>query len=221
MSRITTSAFPGPAGDLEYLLNEWTPAAPDGPAAPLPRGHDLAAVVCHPHPLFGGTMHSRTAFYIARALEALGMPVLRFNFRGVGKSQGAYDEGAGERADLRAALDFMTARFARRMVLAGFSFGSMVAIRHLAAVADPRVVAYLGVGVPADREALPRPWAWQGPKLLISGTEDQFASPANLQAAARQLPAPCALFLLPGADHYLTGRYDEFAALVHAHLLPP
>ncbi len=211
MARITTGTLAGPAGALEYLLNE-----PTGEVAG--RGAGLAAVAAHPHPRFGGTMHSRTVFYIARALESLGMPVLRFNFRGVGKSQGAHDEGRGEIEDLRAALDWMAARFPRPIVLAGFSFGSMVAMRYLAAHRDRRVASYLGVGFPAKNEAAPAAWAWQGPKLLISGTNDVFATPEQLGAAAARLPPPREWYWIEGADHYLTGHYESFRALVHEHL---
>lgn len=216
MSSITTGTLPGPAGAIEYLLNEPSPAP-----ARSGRGHGLAGVVAHPHPQFGGTMHSRTVFHVARALAALGMPVLRFNFRGVGKSHGAYDQGRGEGDDLRAALAWMAERYARPLVLAGFSFGSVVALRHLAENADERVASFLAVGFPAKNEAPPEAWAWQGPKLLISGTEDVFATPAQLEAAARRLPPPCQWHFIAGADHYLTGRYDECRALIHAHLALP
>src|SRR6267378_7463819 len=107
----------GPAGHLEAIL--WTPSAAAPPS--------LAAVVCHPHPLFGGTMHNKVVYQAAKSLDALGIPVLRFNFRGVGLSAGAHARGFGELSDVRAALDFLADGFpGAPLLLAGFSFGSWV-----------------------------------------------------------------------------------------------
>src|SRR5207249_534605 len=105
----------GPAGRLEAIL--WTPSA----AASLP----LAAVVCHPHPLFGGTMHNKVVYQAAKSLDAIGVPVLRFNFRGAGLSAGVHDRGLGEQGDVRAALDYLVSEFPGvPLLLAGFSFGA-------------------------------------------------------------------------------------------------
>src|SRR5215467_16377475 len=105
----------GPAGQLEAIL--WTPTDDAEPP--------LAAVVCHPHPLFGGTMHNKVVYQVAKSLDALELPVLRFNFRGAGLSAGEHDRGVGEQGDVRAAIDFLAAGFpAVPLLLAGFSFGS-------------------------------------------------------------------------------------------------
>ncbi len=111
----------GPAGRLEAIL--WKPAT--SAARPI-----LAAVVCHPHPLFGGTMHNKVIYQVNKTLDRLNVPVLRFNFRGAGLSEGTHDRGIGERDDVRAALDFLAADFpAARLLLAGFSFGAWVGLR--------------------------------------------------------------------------------------------
>jgi alpha/beta superfamily hydrolase len=112
--------LPGPAGRLEAIL--WTPA---GPAKPV-----MAAVICHPHPLFGGTMHNKVVYQAAKSLDSLAMAVLRFNFRGAGKSEGVHDRGDGERGDVDAALDFLEAEFPLLpQLVAGFSFGGGLARR--------------------------------------------------------------------------------------------
>src|SRR5450432_4004376 len=109
----------GPAGRLEAML--WT--TPDGPS-------DLVAIVCHPHPLFGGTMHNKVVYQAAKALHARGIPVLRFNFRGAGLSEGEHDRGLGEREDVQTGIDYLAEEFpARAILLAGFSFGSWVGLR--------------------------------------------------------------------------------------------
>src|SRR5260370_5762267 len=111
----------GPAGRLESIL--WPPSGPARQRSPL------AAVVCHPHPLFGGTMHNKVVYQTAKSLDALGLPVLRFNFRGAGLSTGEHDHGIGEKGDVRAAVDFLGTEFPGvPVLLAGFSFGASVGL---------------------------------------------------------------------------------------------
>ncbi len=208
MARITTGVLPGPAGDLEYVLNE-----PDAGVAVT-----RAAVACHPHPQFGGTLHSRTIFQAARSLAGMGLPVLRFNFRGVGRSQGGFDNGKGETQDLRAALDFAAARWQCPLVLAGFSFGSFVALRYLERQADPRVPRLLAIGVPASTARLPAALAWNGPKLFISGTADVYGGVAQVEAYVANLPPPKRICWLAGADHFLTNRAAEFDRAIRDNL---
>src|SRR5690349_8002445 len=124
----------GPAGPLEALLNEGVPGATH------------AGLVCHPHPLFGGTLHNKVVFHAMKALNALGIPVLRFNFRGTGLSQGAHDNGIGEVEDVRTALDWLDREFQLPIVFTGFSFGAAIGLQ--AACADARVAAVAGLGTP-------------------------------------------------------------------------
>src|SRR5882762_5656499 len=129
----------GPAGRLEAIL--WTPSAAAHPP--------LAAVVCHPHPLFGGTMHNKVVYLTAKSLDAIGIPVLRFNFRGAGLSAGVHDRGFGEQGDVHTALDFLASEFPGvPLLLAGFSFGSWVGMR--VGCEDPRVSHLIGLGIPVN-----------------------------------------------------------------------
>ncbi len=195
--QLIAGVLPGPAGDLEFMLQL--------PLAPGAR----AALVCHPHPLHGGTLHTRIVYHLARGFYEMGMPVLRFNFRGVGKSAGEYGFGHGEVDDLAAALAFLRQRFPVPIVLAGFSFGSVMALRYLARQDDRGIERLVAAGLPVDREPLPQELAWRGPKLLISGDRDEFASPAGLEAACARLEEPKRMLWFPGADHFLNGRMDE------------
>ena len=126
----------GPAGQLEALLNAGTPDA------------RYAALVCHPHPLYGGTLHNKVVFHAMKALNGFGFPVLRFNFRGTGLSHGEHDHGEGEVDDVRAALDWLNQEFRLPMIFAGFSFGAAVGLR--AACPDARVKAAIGLGLPVS-----------------------------------------------------------------------
>src|SRR5271168_2910026 len=129
----------GPGGQLEAIL--WTPELLVAPR--------FAALVCHPHPLFGGTMHNKVVYQAAKSLRALGCPVLRFNFRGAGLSAGVHDRGNGETGDVRAALDFLTGEFpSMPLLLAGFSFGAWVGLR--VACEDARVQRLIGLGIPVN-----------------------------------------------------------------------
>src|SRR6202041_283259 len=134
-STIKSLFIDGPAGRLEALLNAGSENATH------------AAIVCHPHPLFGGTLHNKVVFHTMKALNSFGFPVLRFNFRGAGLSEGEHDHGRGEVEDVRTALDWLDAEFHLPLLFAGFSFGAAVGLR--AACPDARVKALIGVGVPA------------------------------------------------------------------------
>ncbi len=195
----------GPAGRLEALLNAGSESATH------------AAVVCHPHPLFGGTLHNKVVFHTMKALNSFGFPVLRFNFRGTGLSEGEHDHGIGEVEDVRTALDWLDNEFHLPIVFAGFSFGSAVGLR--AACVDPRVHAVIGVGTPvapvvADTEA-PRVYTFEflndcrKPKLFVSGARDQFGPRAKLQSLVDSLPEPKKLVVIEGADHFFEGRLRE------------
>jgi len=205
-SSIRSFFLDGPAGRLEALLN----AGAENPTR--------AAVVCHPHPLFGGTLHNKVVFHTMKALNSFGFPVLRFNFRGTGLSQGEHDHGIGEVEDARAALDWLDAEFHLPMVFAGFSFGAAVGLR--AACADDRVRALVGLGMPVAPEVAEtgeeacvydfdflRTCA--SPKLFVSGARDRFGPRAKLEALVAAVPEPKKLVVIEGADHFFEGRLRE------------
>ncbi len=211
-SSIRSLFLNGPAGRLEALLNAGAPDAA------------YAAVVCHPHPLFGGTLHNKVVFHTMKALNSFGFPVLRFNFRGTGLSEGEHDHGNGEVADVRAALDWLDAEFHLPVLFAGFSFGAAVGLR--AACSDARVTALIGVGTPvipvaADSEE-PRVYTYEflrdcaKPKLFISGARDQFGPRAELAALAASVPEPKKLVLIEGGDHFVEGRLRELREAIEA-----
>jgi alpha/beta superfamily hydrolase len=204
-STIRSLFLEGPAGRLEALLNAGAENATH------------AAIVCHPHPLFGGTLHNKVVFHTMKALNSFGFPVLRFNFRGAGLSQGEHDHGNGEVEDVRTALDWLDAEFHLPILFAGFSFGAAVGLR--AACADARVQAVIGVGVPAipvaaDAEA-PRTYTFDflsgcaKPKLFVSGARDQFGPRAKLEALVASVSQPKKLIVIEGADHFFEGRLRE------------
>jgi uncharacterized protein len=196
----------GPAGRLEATL--WTSALAEPP---------FLAVVCHPHPLYGGTMHNKVVFQAAKALHERGAAVLRFNFRGVEKSEGAHDNGRGEQDDVRAALDYLSAEFpSRPILLAGFSFGSRVGL--LVGCGDNRVERLIGLGLPVDNVDMSFLRACTKPKLIVQGGSDQFGSRATLEALFAALPEPKKLAIIEGADHFFTGRLDEVGEAIDSWL---
>src|SRR5882724_3423279 len=204
-SVIRSFALDGPAGRLEALLNAGEPDA------------RYAAVVCHPHPLFGGTLHNKVVFHATKALNRFGFPVLRFNFRGTGLSHGQHDHGSGEVDDVRAALDWLDGEFHRPLILAGFSFGAAVGLR--AACSDSRVKAAIGLGLPVspiddrtyDFSFLA---SCAKPKLFVSGDRDQFGSATRLQALVGSVPEPKKLVLIAGGDHFFEVRLRELRETV-------
>jgi alpha/beta superfamily hydrolase len=187
----------GPAGRLEALLMR-----PEGE----PRA---AAVLCHAHPLHGGMMHFKLLFRAAKTLQERGLAVLRFNFRGVGRSEGAHDDGVGEQEDVRAAIDELHRRFPTLpLVAGGFSFGAVMALR--VGIDDERVPALLSMGLPIAH--MPNTSFLQGsrkPRLFLQGENDEFGPRAAIEALVAPLPEPKSLVIVPGADHYFTGHLDE------------
>ena len=204
-STIKSLFLDGPAGRLEALLNAGAENATH------------TAVVCHPHPLVGGTLHNKVVFHTMKALNSFGFPVLRFNFRGAGLSHGVHDEGVGEVEDVHTALDWLDAEFHLPLIFAGFSFGAAVGLR--AACSDARVKALIGVGVPAIPVAAaseaPRTYTFDflgdcnRPKLFVSGARDQFGPRAKLEAVVASAAEPKKLVLIEGADHFFEGRLRE------------
>lgn len=196
----------GPAGRLEAML--WTVAAAHPPRV---------AMVCHPHPLFGGTMHNKVVFRAAKALHDAGIPVLRFHFRGAGLSEGVHDKGRGEQDDVRAALDYLSREFPEAPVLlAGFSFGAWVGLR--VGCADARVSALIGMGLPVDKSDLGYLRDCAKPKLFVQGGEDEFGSRANLECLFAAMPGPKRLVIVESADHFFMGRLDRLGTAISEFL---
>lgn len=190
----------GPAGRLEALLNGGSPQATH------------AAIVCHPHPLFGGTLHNKVVFHAMKALNSFGFPVLRFNFRGTGLSEGEHASGTGEVDDVRAALDWLAREFALPVIFAGFSFGAAVGLR--AAYSDDRAPVLIALGLPAvpvedriyDFEFLRE---CTKPKLFVSGSHDEFGPPGKLEALVNTFAEPKKLVRIQAGDHFFAGRLRE------------
>jgi uncharacterized protein len=202
MAQLLALDIPAPHGILDGLLR-LPDTSPDAPETPR-----MAAVVCHPHPQFGGTMHNKVVFRVAQALVDLGMPTLRFNFRGVGRSTGAYDEGRGETDDVRAALDALAGRYPGvPLLLAGFSFGSWVGLP--VGCADPRVTHLLGAGVPVSLLSTDALAGCVKPKLIVQGALDQYGPQPDLEAWYARLPDPKRLTIIPNADHFFTHQQTE------------
>jgi alpha/beta superfamily hydrolase len=187
----------GSAGRLEAIL--WSPSSGS------PR---LAALVCHPHPLFGGTMHNKVVYQAAKSLDALGLPVLRFNFRGTGMSDGKHDLGVGERGDVRAALDFLAAEFPNiPLLVAGFSFGCWVGLR--AGCEDERVTSLIGLGAPVNNADFSYLAKCEKPKLFVHGENDQFGDPSKLKSMVVSLPGENKVVIVEAADHFFVGKLDQ------------
>jgi len=177
----------------------------------------FAAVVCHPHPLHGGTMHNKVVFRAAKAAWQAGLPTLRFNFRGVGKSTGSFSDGIGEREDVTAALDYLGTRFpAVPVCLIGFSFGASVGLR--VGVNDPRVLALIGLGVPVASTNMDFLRGVLKPKLIIQGTRDQFGSRAQVESFYGILAEPKQLYWVQNADHFFTGKLEEVQRAIREFL---
>jgi alpha/beta superfamily hydrolase len=188
----------GPVGGLEALL--WTPTRAEG--------WPFAAVLCHPHPLFGGTMHSKVLYQSAKSLDSLGVPVLRFNFRGAGLSAGEHDRGGGERGDVRAAVDFLAQEFpGRPLLLGGFSFGAWVGLQ--VGCSDARVEELIGLGIPVDSSEFAYLESCDKPKLLVHGTRDQHGNWQTVERTVARMTGDTRLVLVHDADHFFAGHLHE------------
>ncbi|MBZ5525520.1 MAG: alpha/beta hydrolase [Acidobacteriia bacterium] len=201
---IRTFFLNGPAGRLEALLNEGQPSATH------------AALVCHPHPLYGGTVHNKVVYHAMKALSGFGFPVLRFNFRGAGLSEGEHNHGRGEVDDVRAALDWLDSEYHLPIVFCGFSFGAATGLR--AACPDHRVVALISLGTPVAAEG--RFYSFKflenctKPKLFVSGSRDQFGPEEQLRQVVESAAAPRHLVVVPDADHFFEGHLEEMQAAI-------
>ena len=206
---IRSFFLPGPAGRLESLLNAGSPGATH------------AALVCHPHPLYGGTLHNKVVFHAMKALNSFGFPVLRFNFRGTGLSEGEHADVIGEVEDVRTALDWLDREFSLPLIFAGFSFGAAVGLR--AAYTDDRVRALIALGLPAvpvedrvyDFDFLRD---CTKPKLFVSGSRDQFGPPGKLEALVNTFAEPKKLIRIEAGDHFFAGRLKEMRGAIEEWL---
>ncbi|MGH8185474.1 MAG: alpha/beta hydrolase [Steroidobacteraceae bacterium] len=191
----------GPAGALEAIVE--TPDSADG---------TCVAVICHPHPSYGGTMTNKVVHMLARACNELGVPAVRFNFRGVGASAGSYDEGVGETDDALAVLDWAASRWpGAGLWVGGFSFGGAIAIRAAAARDVRRLITVAPAidRVAVDNAGLPRcPW------LIVQGDADELVDAAKTRNWAQALPSPPQLAILSGVDHFFHGRLNELRSVV-------
>jgi len=200
MARILETLFlDGPAGRLEALH--------EGPEEDV----DIvrAAVVCHPHPLFGGTLHNKVVFRLARAARNAGSVVLRFNFRGVGQSGGKHDDGRGEQDDVRTAVQFMRERHPKLpLVLSGFSFGASMSL-HVACK-DGGFEAVIAAGTPVNRSTFGFLSDCSTPKHFIHSTNDEHGSRERMEAAFEAAHGPKKLDWIEAKDHFFVDNLDEF-----------
>lgn len=182
-----------------------------------PRG---GAIICHPHPQYGGSMSSKLVPALQRELLAAGWAALRFNFRGVGRSQGSFGGGKGEALDALAAIARVREVVASPMAVVGWSFGALVGLNAVAR--DPNVAAFTAVAPPVRRAltgklALPEIAdldGWTARSLIVCGTEDPFCRPAEASELARQLPPPAGVEVVDGADHFFTEHVEILCGIV-------
>ena len=199
----------GPAGNLEALLN----------AGPADATH--AALVCHPHPLYGGTMHNKVVYHAMKTLSAFGFPVLRFNFRGAGLSEGEHDRGQGEQSDVRAGLEWLEAEYKLPIIFCGFSFGTATGLRVVCG--DRRVVGLISLGTPISAEGRLYTYHYlescSTPKLFISGARDQFGPEENVRKVVELAAEPRELVIVPAADHFFEGHLPEMQAAIREWII--
>ena len=191
-------------GQLEAILKE--------PRQDKAKG---VALVLHPHPLGGGTMHNKVVFRAAAALNDAGLTVLRINFRGVGQSTGQHDEGRGERDDVRAGLDYLARQYpGSRITVCGFSFGARVGLE--VAIQDPRVSFLIGIGTPLDKYDFDFLAQCRKPLLLVHGEHDEFGDVERLRAFVAELEpsVPVKLVVIPGAGHFFDTQLDELKRVI-------
>ena len=201
--KLHSITFAGPAGSLEGLWKE---------AQGERRG---AAVFAHPHPLHGGTMHNKVVYRAVQALTRSGFATLRFNFRGVGLSEGRYDAGRGEIDDFRAAMDEAVREGGLPLVAGGFSFGSAVGLKAIARDEEPRAAAFVALGLPLATESgrlVPRPAV---PTLYVVGERDAFGPPEDLE---RFVAGTGTVVVVPGAGHFFEGSLESVGGIIEGFL---
>jgi uncharacterized protein len=201
---IRSLMLPGPVGRLEALLNVGESDATH------------SALICHPHPLYGGTMHNKVVYNAMKALSGFGFHCLRFNFRGAGLSEGKHDEGHGEQEDVRAALDFLENEFHLPVIFCGFSFGAATGLR--VACRDDRVVGCISLGTPVNVEGRHYTYGFLRdcikPKLFVSGAQDEYSPRALLEESVANANGAKKLVLVEDAGHFFEKKLDQMQAAV-------
>ena len=211
MARLVKSTFiQGPAGRLEALQEE-----PDEGTR-----LDRAVVVCHPHPLYGGTLHNKVVFRLARAARRAHSAVLRFNFRGVGQSAGSYDEGEGEQDDLRAALAYMNDCYPELpLVVAGFSFGARVALRL--ACRDARIERIVAAGTPVVKHD----WTYLAQcgctQIFLHSTNDEYGPRERMKSVFATASEPKRINWIESIDHFFSDNLDGFEEAAYGAIRSP
>lgn len=202
--RIESLFVKGPAGRLEAILEE-----------PEDRDPIECALVCHPHPQHGGTMHTKAVYRTARGLRRAGCAVLRFNYRGVNLSEGEYDNAVGEVEDARSALSLLLSRYPTLpLTIAGFSFGSRIALKLGCELGYPRRL--IAVGFPTvykDRSYLE---GCTVPRYFVQSDNDEFGPLPELESLVNSLPQPAKLIVIPAADHYFAGALPQLEEAIAA-----
>ena len=208
MAEIRTFFLEGPAGRLEAVLNAGPPEA------------KYATLVCHPHPLYGGTFHNKVVYHAMKALHGFGFPVLRFNFRGTGLSEGRHDHGNGEVDDVHSALDWLDQEFHLPIIFCGFSFGAATGLR--AACPDARVKAVISLGTPVEVDDRLYRYSFLSecskPKLFISGGRDEFSPREKLEEIFAEAAEPKKLVFVEGAGHFFEKKLDQMQAAIREWL---
>jgi alpha/beta superfamily hydrolase len=200
--KIESLMIPGPVGRLEALLEE--------PEDGEPRA---AALVCHPHPQHGGTMHTKVVHRTARGLRKAGAVVLRFHYRGVNLSEGSYDHGNGEIEDGRACLEYLRARYPQLpFCLAGFSFGSRIALKL--ALDYPQAEKVIAIGYPTKYPNAEYIADIAIPKVFLQSTHDEFGPQPDLEAMVAGLPGDNELIFIPSKDHFFVDALEAFEKAV-------
>ena len=195
----------GPAGSIEAILE-----------TPADSGARGTAVICHPHPQHGGTMHNKVVHTLARAANDVGLAALRFNFRGVGASEGSYDDGVGEQGDARAAVAWAKSTHDGPLLLAGFSFGSIVAIEVARHDAPAQLVSIAPPVGRIDRRDWSQP---ECPWLIVTGDEDELVDVDEVVEFVDSLDPGPELIVLPGVEHFFHGNLTRLRQTLVSHML--
>jgi alpha/beta superfamily hydrolase len=208
VAEIRTFFLEGPAGRLEAIVNSGASDA------------KYTALVCHPHPLYGGTLHNKVVYNAMKALHGFGFPVLRFNFRGAGLSEGRHDQGDGEIQDVRTALNWLDGEFRLPIIFCGFSFGAATGMR--AACPDQHVKAIIGLGTPVEVDDRLYRYSFLSecakPKLFISGSRDEFSPKEKLEQVFAEAADPKKVVFVEGAGHFFENKLDRMQSAIREWL---